>query len=91
MIMSMTSCTPTLNSLLSRAILQPYPAVGPTILDLVAAAFRLVFQSQDFSSLMEEMDWKTEQSNHGLVHLMRSRSDLSQVSKVYQIEKSLRL
>ena len=64
----------TLQSLLSsRAILQPYPADGPTISQLAAEALKLVSQSQDFSSLVEETDWENEQSSQALVHLVKEQ------------------
>ena len=70
----MSSKPTTLQSMLAnRAILQPYPADGPTIPDLAAAALRLIYQSQDFSSLVEEVDWEKEQSSKELVHLIKEQ------------------
>ena len=70
----MSSKPTTLQSMLSsRAILQPYPADGPTIPDLGAAALWLIYRSQDFSSLVEEVDCEKEQSSKELAHLIKEQ------------------
>ena len=73
---TMSSKPTTLQFMLSSRFilqLQPYPADGPTIPDLGAAALWLIYRSQDFSSLVEEVDCEKEQSSKELAHLIKEQ------------------
>ena len=63
-----------LKALLSqRPILKPYPKDGPSCSKLATTALKLVQQSMDFATLVDECDWESQQSSQGILQLIREQ------------------